>query len=144
MNLKIAAVCTACLCALPAVAGNPEGITALPAASLPWEHTPEGVAFAALDGDRFLEPYMAMVKLPAGLSSPPHVKSATMFGVIISGTMTHSAMGAAPSQSSRLTQGSYYRIPAGLPHISSCVSEVDCLTFLYQDGKFDFLPVDQK
>lgn len=142
MFSKFSATCMAGLISIPALAGDIGEITSLPAASLPWEPTQEGVAFAALDGDRFSEPYMAMVKLPAGLSSPPHTKSATMFGVIISGTMTHIAMGADPSQALHLPQGSYYRIPAGLPHVSSCVSDTDCLTFLYQDGKFDFLPVE--
>lgn len=41
----------------------------------------------------------------------------------------------------RLPAGSWYRIPAGFAHVSACVSAADCVTFLYQDGRFDFLPV---
>ncbi len=26
---------------------------------------------------------------------------------------------------------------------TSCVSEADCVTFLYQDGKFEFLPTER-
>ena len=37
--------------------------------------------------------------------------------------------------------GSYYEIPAHLPHVSACVSDADCVTLLYQDGAFDFVPV---
>lgn len=116
-------------------------VTNVPVVTLDWEITSEGVGFAPLIGERFSEAYMAMVKLPAGLVSPPHVKSANMFGVVITGTMTHLAVGAAPSMEIPLSEGAFYKIPAGVGHVSKCISEVDCVTFLYQDGKFDFVPV---
>ena len=125
------------------VAAADTTIHTIPTAQLGWETTPEGVAFAALEGDRFVEPYMAMVRLPAGLISPAHTKSADMYGVMISGTMTHVPLGADPADGAALPPGSYYRVPAGVPHVSSCISDTDCVTFLYQDGKFDFLPVSQ-
>lgn len=112
---------------------------------LDWAITQEGVAFAPLEGDRFKETYHAMVRLPAGLVSPAHVKSANMFGIVVSGTVvntliTSEDVAQAPQH---LTAGSFYKIPAGLPHISKCVSTVDCVTYLYQDGAFDFMPVAQ-
>ncbi|MEP0521258.1 MAG: DUF4437 domain-containing protein [Hyphomicrobiales bacterium] len=116
----------------------------LPLPNMAWEQTPEGVEFAPLDGDRFDEAYMAMVRLPAGLVSPPHIKSANMFGIVVSGTMLHLAQNtndAAPE--TPLPEGSFYKIPAGLPHVSKCISSKDCVTFLYQDGQFDFLPVNK-
>lgn len=115
----------------------------VPVDRLAWEITEEGVGFAPLVGERFNEAYMAMVKLPAGLVSPPHVKSANMFGVVITGTITHLAIGADPSLEVPLSEGAFYQVPAGVGHVSKCISEVDCVTFLYQDGKFDFIPVDQ-
>ncbi len=126
-----------------AAADNPKPIVNLPAEGLNWEVTKEGVGFAALEGDRFKEPYMAMVRLPAGLVSPAHVKTANMFGVVISGTITHIALGASPATEVRLPAGSFYKVPADVGHVSKCVSQVDCVTFLYQDGQFDFLPVDR-
>ena len=118
-------------------------ISNIPVQDLAYDITPEGVAFAPLDGNRFDEPYMAMVRLPAGLESPAHVKSANMFGVMISGSMTHSAVGTATGDEVILPPGSYYKIPAGMKHVSKCVSDVECVTFLYQDGRFDFQPVSQ-
>ena len=129
--------------ASPSFAQAQEPIQNAPAWELAWETTPEGVAFAALVGDRFAEPYMAMVRLPAGLISPAHVKTANMFGVVVSGTMTHVIEGADPSKGQPLPPGSFYRIAAGVAHISSCVSDSECVVFLYQDGKFDFLPTAQ-
>lgn len=114
-----------------------------PVSQLNWEVTGEGVQFAALQGDRFSEAYMAMVKLPAGLVSPAHIKSANMYGLVVSGTMTHHAADVGSMDEVPLPAGSYYKIPAGLAHVSKCVSDVDCVTFLYQDGGFDFLPIDQ-
>lgn len=138
---------TACV-ALLAAAGfstvkGDEPITAQPSSEFKWEKTPEGVAFAPLVGDRFAGSYMAMVRLPGGLQSPPHTKSADMFGVMVSGAMTHVPAGQDANSGKRLAAGAFYRIPAGVPHVSSCVSEQDCITFLYQDGKFDFLPVTE-
>ncbi|WP_299191860.1 DUF4437 domain-containing protein [uncultured Litoreibacter sp.] len=129
-----------CLAA-PALAADTDIITQ-PMPALDWATTPEGVAFAPLQGDRFTEDYMAMVRLPAGLVSPPHVKSANMFGVVIEGVMTHAPHGAT-TQATPLPTGAFYKIPKDLPHVSSCISDTPCVTFLYQDGKFDFLPVTQ-
>lgn len=118
------------------------GINVTPPSALAWQETPEGVSFAALDGNRFAEAYMAMVRLPAGLSSPVHTKSAAMYGIVVRGTFVHRQAGRDPADDVQLPPGSFYRIPAGVPHVSACVSEVACETFLYQDGKFDFNPVE--
>lgn len=125
------------IAAAPAVA-EPD-ITVAPAKSLPWETTPEGIAFAALSGDRWSEAYFAMVRLPGGTVSPLHVKSADMFGVMVEGQMTHAALDQA--NPTILGPGSYYHVPADLPHVSACVSDTPCVTMLYQDGAFDFVPV---
>lgn len=117
--------------------------TALPGSELNWATTPEGVGSAALNGDRFKESYLAMEKLPQGIICPPHLKSADMFGVIVSGEMTHVPTGTAPQEGKVLGAGAYYRIPAGPAHISSCLSQQACVTFQYQPGVFDFNVVIQ-
>lgn len=141
IGLTITAFCS--LSANWVMAADITQIVNLPESQLQWETTKEGVGFAPLQGDRFSEAYMAMVKLPSGLVSPTHIKSANMYGVVVSGTIANIALGADPATEIELPIGSYYRIPAGLPHVSKCVSEVDCVTFLYQDGKFDFRPVEK-
>lgn len=127
----------ALLVASPAVAENV--ITLTPQDALQWEATPDGVAFAALSGDRWTESYFAMVKLPAGTISPPHVTTFKMYGLMIEGEMTHAPLGTATTTS--VGPGGYYEVPAGLPHVSACVSATPCVTMLHQDGAFDFLPV---
>lgn len=126
-----------------AQAAEPPTIILIPPPSVDWVETPEGVAFAALEGDRFTESYQAMVRLPAGIVSPPHVKSANMFGVMIEGEMTHIVAGQDPETALRIGAGAFYKIPKGLAHISACVSDVPCVAYLFQDGAFDFVPVTQ-
>lgn len=141
-RLAFALLCTALPTAMSADETFPP-ITTLASEDMEWAKTPEGVAFAPLSGDRFKEAYAAMVTLPAGLVSPAHVKSADMFGLVVSGTMTHVAHGEDPGGAAQLEAGAYFHVPAGLPHVSSCVSAEECVTFLYQPGAFDFLPVTQ-
>lgn len=141
----VGAIClvSAGVMAIGTIAADKKEIITIPVSNLDWNTTKEGVGFAPLQGDRFKEAYMAMVRLPAGLVSPPHIKSANMYGVVVSGTISNIALGVDPSTEVKLPSGSYYKIPAGLAHISKCVSDVDCVTFLYQDGKFDFLLAGQ-
>ncbi|WP_299146030.1 DUF4437 domain-containing protein [uncultured Tateyamaria sp.] len=127
-----------CLAATSALASDPK-ITLAPVETLNWDTTPEGVAFAPLSGDRHNGAYFAMVELPAGTVSPAHTKSATMYGVMIKGQMTHSMPDTAKAPV--VGPGAYYEIPGGLPHVSSCVSATPCVTMLYQNGPFDFVPV---
>ena len=109
--------------------------------ALSWDTTPEGVAFAPLSGDRWTEAYCAMVRLPAGTTSPPHTKTFAMHGVMIAGEMTHAPLGT--NATTTVGPGGYYEVPAGLPHASACISDSPCVTMLYQDGALDFLPVAQ-
>lgn len=143
-NLFIAAMTASTILAVNiAQSSENKEIVNTPQDQLQWATSQEGVGFAPLQGDRFKEAYMAMVKLPAGLISPMHIKTANMYGLVISGTIANIAQGADPSSEVALPTGSYYKIPANLPHISKCISKIDCVTFLYQDGKFDFIPVGQ-
>ncbi|NNK67396.1 MAG: cupin domain-containing protein [Rhodobacteraceae bacterium] len=124
--------------AVSASAVDAGDIVSLPADVLDWQATSEGAAFAALDGDRFNGEYMAMVRLPAGLASPEHVKTANMYGIVIAGTFLHTTVDMEPSERQPIGPGSYYMIPGGMPHVSACVSDTPCVAFLYQDGAFDF------
>lgn len=128
---------------LSSVPGSADQITLLGPADFAWETTPEGVAFASLQGDRFAESYQALVKLPAGTVSPPHVKSANMYGVLLQGEMIHYASNDDPQTARKIGAGAFYSVPRGMAHVSACISEVPCVAYLYQDGAFDFLPVQK-
>jgi quercetin dioxygenase-like cupin family protein len=141
MKLPIKTTIFAALIAVTSASAEP--ITLLGTDDFAWETTPEGVAFAALQGDRFAESYQALVRLPAGTVSPPHVKTANMYGMMLQGEMIHYATGENADAAQRMGPGSFYSISSGTPHVSACVSETPCIAYLYQDGAFDFLPVQQ-
>ena len=128
------------LLANSAVAGE---TTLIAPHSLDWQTTPEGGAFASLEGDRSSEAHRAMVPLQSGTISSPHVKSAAMVRVMLQGRMRHSPAVADPDAAPEIGSGGYYKIPGGLAHISACISAEPCVTYLYQDAAFDFLPVTQ-
>ena len=128
---------------LVVTSASAEPITLLGTDDFAWETTPEGVAFAALQGDRFAESYQALVRLPAGTVSPPHVKSANMYGIMLQGEMIHYISDADPDAARRMGPGSFYSIASGTAHVSACVSDDPCIAYLYQDGAFDFVPVQQ-
>lgn len=129
--------------AMTPISANAEQITLLNSNDFVWKTTPEGVAFAALQGDRFAGSYQALVRLPAGTVSPPHVKSANMYGVMLQGKMIHYARSEDSKTARKIGPGSFYSISSGVAHISACVSDVPCVAYLYQDGAFDFLLVQQ-
>lgn len=126
-----------------AEAAEKSELVGIPPGELGWERTAEGVAFAPLSGDRFKEAYFAMVRLPAGLVSPIHRKSANMFGLVVEGTLVNALPERAADAGKPLGPGSYYEVPAGLAHVSKCISQTDCVTLLYQDGAFDFHQVSR-
>jgi len=141
MKRSVSASIAAILLAATNAGSDP--IQLLGADDFAWEATPEGVAFAALQGDRLTEPYQALVKLPAGTVSPPHIKTANMYGVMLQGEMVHYPSAADPDTARKMGPGSYYSIAAGTAHVSACVSATPCIAYLHQDGAFDFLPVQQ-
>lgn len=128
---------------LAVTSASAEPIALLGTNDFAWETTPEGVAFAALQGDRFAESYQALVRLPAGTVSPPHVKTANMYGIMLQGEMIHYLSEADPHAARRMGPGSFYSIASGTAHVSACVSDDPCIAYLYQDGAFDFVPVQQ-
>ncbi|WP_417839978.1 hypothetical protein [Tritonibacter scottomollicae] len=136
----LASIVTSLLAPLSAHA---EQITLLDADDYVWQTTPEGVAFSALQGDRFAEPSQALVRLPGETISPPYVKSANMFGVTLQGEMIHYANGDDPDATRVIGPDSYDSTSSGLAHISACVSDEPCIAYLYEDGAFDFLPIAQ-
>ena len=138
-QLKIATVAVI----LTTASAGAEPITLLGSDDFAWETTPQGVAFAPLQGDRFAESYQALVRLPAGAVSPPHVKTANMYGVMLQGEMIHYLSDEDPAAARKIGPGSFYRIKSGAAHVSACVSLAPCIAYLHQDGAFDFLPVEQ-
>jgi hypothetical protein len=77
------------------------------------------------------------VRSPAGFVSPPHAHTEDYYAVVIEGVM---ANGAPDSETLPLPSGSYYFQRGEEIHVTTCLSETDCLFFFVQPGKFVWIP----
>lgn len=79
------------------------------------------------------------VRMPAGFKSPVHTHTEDYFAVVIEGVgSNHPVNGEAVP----LPTGSYWYQRGEEAHITECLSETDCLFFIVQPGKFDYVIED--
>ncbi|WP_084528914.1 cupin domain-containing protein [Nocardia crassostreae] len=144
--LAVAATATACQSAPadPAAATTtakpaPGPLVSAPAAELAWRELPDtgGIKVADVGGDITSSgPYEAFVKFPAGKDNPFHTHTSDLPTVVLAGTFYAVIDG----RRTEYPAGSYYNLPADLPHFSGCAPGVDCLLFQYQSDHFDLVP----
>jgi hypothetical protein len=77
------------------------------------------------------------IKMPARFVSPLHTHTEDYFGVVIQGVGVNSQEG---KPDVNLPVGSYWLQKGKEKHVTKCVSDIDCLFFIYQPGKFDYVP----
>ena len=77
------------------------------------------------------------IKMPAGFVSPIHTHTGDYWGVVISGV---GANGVPGSTDVPLPVGSYWFQKGGERHITKCLSPNECIFFINQPSKFDYLP----
>lgn len=81
------------------------------------------------------------IKMPAGFISPVHTHTEDYYAVVISGVAVNGVPG---STDLPLPVGSYWFQKGGEPHVTKCISPNECILFISQPGKFDFLPSTAK
>ena len=59
--------------------------------------------------------------------------------VVIQGASVHWVEGEDRTAAPTMTAGDYLLMPAGVNHGSAATPDQDCLEFITQDGKFDFM-----
>lgn len=112
-----------------------------PAKDLKWIEIPDtgGIKYANVQGDLTgTGPYEAFVIFPAGKANPFHLHSQALPTVVMKGTFYAVIDG----KRTEYPAGSFYRLPARLPHYSGCVAGEDCLLFQYQADHFDLVPLE--
>lgn len=77
------------------------------------------------------------IRMPAGFVSPVHAHTEDYFAVVIKGTGANYAPDGKPTA---LPPGSYWFQRGEENHITRCLSKTDCLFFIVQPGKFDYVP----
>ena len=92
----------------------------------------------ALWGDRGKNgEYGMLLKLPAGASAGMHAHTKDYHALAIQGTWVHTFEGGGPKE---LPVGSYVFQPGKQMHDDACAGTVDCIVFVHQHGKGDFIP----
>lgn len=76
------------------------------------------------------------IKMPTGFVSPVHIHTEDYYGVVISGVAVNGVPG---SRDTALPVGSYWFQKGGEPHVTKCISPNECIFFISQPGKFDYI-----
>ena len=99
-----------------------------------------GPKMGALVGDYKKGAHGGLLKIPAGFTSPFHSHTGAYEAVQISGTSSHWLRGEDGTKAKKMTPGSYWSMPAKLEHVSACAPGTDCVLYVWQKTKFDFVP----
>jgi hypothetical protein len=87
-------------------------------------------------GDLTRGPHGTFVRMPPGFVSPVHIHTEDYWGVVISGVAANGLPGA---KDVPLPVGSYWFQRGGEAHVTKCLSPSECVFFISQNGKFDYL-----
>jgi hypothetical protein len=108
------------------------------AEELKWDDV-GGPKLATLTGDYKKGPYGALMKLPNGFTSPMHTHTGAYEAIEIQGTSSHWLKGEDGTKAKKMTPGSYWSMPGKVEHVSSCAPGQDCIFYVWQKAKFDFV-----
>jgi hypothetical protein len=83
--------------------------------------------------------YGMLLKMPGGFEAGMHSHTLDYYAVAVQGTWVHTVEGDA-SPPKDLTAGSYVFQPGKQFHNDVCKSKTECVLFIHQHGKGDFIP----
>jgi len=98
------------------------------------------VKLVILWGDRNKGEYAMLLKIPAGFVAPIHAHTGDYHGMNLTGTWRHSFEG---GEERELPPGSYVFQPGMAMHGDACLGPEDCVLFVHQYVKGDFIPKQQ-
>jgi quercetin dioxygenase-like cupin family protein len=76
------------------------------------------------------------VRMPAGFKSPVHTHTEDYFAAVVEGVGSNHVP---DGEAVPLPTGSYWFQRGEEAHVTECLSETDCLFFIVQPGKFDYV-----
>ncbi len=92
-------------------------------------------------GDLSKAAHGTFIKMPAGFVSDLHTHTEDYYGVVISGVGVNSQGG---RNDVPLPVGSYWLQRGGEAHVTKCISPSECIFFISQPSKFDYVPAAKK
>jgi hypothetical protein len=107
---------------------------------LKWDQPAPNVPLqvATLWGDRTKGESGVLLKMPGGFDSGMHAHTADYNAVLVQGTWVHTEEGS--SEAKELAPGSYVMQPGKAFHNDSCKAGADCIIFVHQKAKADYIP----
>ncbi len=114
--------------------------TATPQSGLAFEEIAPFVQMATAWGDRAKAAHGTFGIFKAQSESPSHTHTGAYHAVVISGRMANPYNG--EKDAPILEPGSYWHVPAGTPHVTTCVSEEPCNFYFHAETSFDFQPLE--
>ncbi len=120
---------------------DPNTTVALPSGDISYQNINEAIQMADVWGDRATGAHGTFGKFPANFEAPLHTHTFAYHGVVVSGVMTNPFGKAGEKNPPQMPAGSYWYVPAGVPHTTACVSNTPCQFFFDSEGAFDFVPV---
>lgn len=144
LTYKVASVAAVAGLSAALAAGSPEPKTAGLSVSIPIEQlrfykNQDGLTFANAWGDPATGPHSNYIKLPANYAGSLHVHTSNYYGVVVRGVVSNERRAQADRS---LLPGSYWFQKGGEPHVTKCLSQVECLIFVTSHGAFDIHPVN--
>jgi quercetin dioxygenase-like cupin family protein len=110
---------------------------------LKWMPNPANadVQMAVVYGDPAKGSHGSFQKFKPGFNAGLHTHSSDLRLAVISGTVLTTAEG---GPEKKLPPGSYEYQPGGVKHVTKCDPSGPCVIFVVANGKFDFMPAEQK
>jgi len=90
-------------------------------------------------GDRSNGAHGTMGEFIPGGASPEHTHGHSYHGIVLSGTMVNPFLGQAIEDARPLQAGDYWFVPAGIDHVTACISAEPCTFYFHSEGLFDFI-----
>lgn len=94
---------------------------------------------AAAYGDMTRGEHGTYIRMPAGFDGAVHIHTHDFWVAVVSGVAVNSAVGGIDVP---LPQGSFWFQPGGRPHYTKCLSQVECVFFVNQNGPFDYIVIN--
>lgn len=117
---------------------DPKREIALPAGELAFENINPAIRMATAWGNKGAGRHGTFGKFPAEFVTPLHTHSGAYHGVVLQGRMTNPFDG--DTTPPVMGPGSYWFVPAGVVHVTACVSKEPCMFYFHAEQAFDFQP----
>jgi len=91
-------------------------------------------------GDLTKGEHSTYIRMPAGFDGAAHIHTNDFWVAVVSGVAVNTAVG---GEDVPLPPGSFWFQPGGKPHYTKCISQVECVFFVNQNGPFDYIKVDK-